>query len=222
MQASVKNIDGEIVKKIKLNSEVFGVSMNEPVVHQVMLSQLYNTHIGTNHTKTRAEVRGGGRKPRPQKGSGSSRQGSIRSPQWKGGGVVFGPRSHRRRMFLPAKLRRLALKCMLSQKFKDGQLLVLDGWPSKEHTTSNMIKILAKLEVTKKAILVTKDPNSSVINASNNIQRVKSTVTNNLSVVDLLDYDDLVITVDALEHAQELWAKNKLRLSVKTSKGEKA
>ena len=92
----------------------------------------------------------------------------------------------------------------------------------KANTTSNMIKILAKLEVTKKAILVTKDPNSSVINASNNIQRVKSTVSNNLSVVDLLDYDDLVITVDALEHAQERWAKDKLRLRVKTSKGEKA
>lgn len=221
MQASVKNIDGKIVKKIKLNSDVFGVSMNEPVVHQVMVSQLHNSHLGTNNTKTRAEVRGGGRKPRPQKGSGNSRQGSIRSPQWKGGGIVFGPRSHRRRMSLSYKLRRLALKCMLSQKFKDGQLLVLDEWPSGEHTTKNMVKILTKLEVSNKAILVTKNPNSSVIHASNNIERVKSTVTNNLSVVDLLDYDNLVITVEALEYAQEVWGKEKLRSGIGSSEGEK-
>lgn len=207
MQVPVKNILGEVVKEIAVRDDLFGVPMNEAVVHQALVRQLANSRQGTADTKIRAEVSGGGRKPRPQKGSGHSRQGSIRSPLWKGGGVTFGPhpRSYAQRM--PKKMRRLALRCLLSSKVSEGQLVVVENLNLDGIKTKGIQKVLEALGVHSSVLVVTKDADQNVVRSAQNLAWVKTILARLLNVADLLKYNNLVVTEDAVRRVEEIWGQ---------------
>ncbi|MBI2846452.1 MAG: 50S ribosomal protein L4 [Chloroflexi bacterium] len=207
MQVPVKNILGEVVKEIAVRDDLFGVPMNEAVVHQALVRQLANSRQGTADTKIRAEVSGGGRKPRPQKGSGHSRQGSIRSPLWKGGGVTFGPhpRSYAQRM--PKKMRRLALRCLLSSKVSEGQLVVVENLNLDGIKTKGIQKVLEALGVHSSVLVVTKDTDQNVVRSAQNLAWVKTILARLLNVADLLKYNNLVVTEDAVRRVEEIWGQ---------------
>ena len=190
---------------LEVSDLLFGVAMNRSVVHQAMVRQRANGRQGTSSTKTRAEVSGGGAKPRPQKHSGRSRQGSIRSPQWRGGGIVFGPtpRSYRQRM--PKKMRRLAIRCLLSDKAREDRLTLLQSLVLPEVKTSGMKEVLSSLEATSSVLLVTPLTDQNVVLSARNLERVKTLPANNLNVLDILEHDRLIMTVDAVRRVEELW-----------------
>ena len=158
MELPVKNVKGKVVGTANLSDAVFGVPMNSAVVHQAMVMYESNQRQGTHDTKTRAEVSGGGRKPWPQKHTGRARQGSIRSPQWRGGGVVFGPHPRDHGVDMPRRMRRLALKCVLSEKVRQDKVIILNELSFKSPSTKNMADILNKLGVASSALIVTGEP----------------------------------------------------------------
>lgn len=199
------NVKGEQVGEIELSDAVFGVAVNEPVIHQVVRMQLANQRRGTASTKTRAEVRGGGRKPWRQKGTGRARHGSIRSPIWRGGGVVFGPKPRDYGFTVPKKMKRLALRSALSAKVAAGELLVLEDLKFEKPRTKQMVEVLSNLKVTGKALVVTAGPDEIVAKSARNIPGVKSIPATNLNVYDLLLHDKLVLTKDAVAKVEEVW-----------------
>ena len=199
MRVSVHNMAGETVGEIELREDIFGVPINVPVMHQALVRQQANARLGTHKTKTRGEVRGGGRKPWRQKGTGRARHGSIRQPQWRGGGRAHGPRPRSYRQKMPRKMRRLAYRSALSVKAKERQIIVLEDQQMPAPKTRAMASILEALAVDSSALILLPGENVNVAKSASNLPNVKTLRANYLNIRDLLGYDYLVIPLDALE-----------------------
>ena len=202
---AVYNTEGKEVDKLELNDSVFGVEINEHLVHMAVVAQLANKRQGTQSAKTRAEVRGGGRKPWRQKGTGHARQGSTRSPQWTGGGVVFAPKPRDYSMKLNKKEKAGAMKSVLTSKVNEEKFIVLDELKLDEIKTKKFVEVMNNLEVSK-ALVVTKDNDQNVVLSAKNVPDVKTALTNTINVYDILKYDTVVITKDAVAAIEEVYA----------------
>lgn len=217
MQVSVYNNAGKEIDKIELDEFVFGIEPNESVVHQALLRQRANARQGTADTKTRREVSGSSRKLYRQKHTGMARAGTRRSPLRKGGGVVFGPHPRSYRQAMPKKMRRLALRSIISAKLADGELKVIDSFGLEQPSTSQMEQVLKALEIGTPALLVTAGVDTNVVKSARNIESVKILPADMLNVVDLLSHTMLVITVDGVRRAEELWGKKQAVAEAKPS-----
>jgi large subunit ribosomal protein L4 len=204
-KVSVYNIEGKVVGDIELNDAIFGVEVNEHLVHLAVVSQLANKRQGTQSAKTRAEVSGGGRKPWRQKGTGHARQGSTRSPQWTGGGVVFAPKPRNYSFKMNKKEKSLALKSVLTSKVAENKFIVVDGLAFDEIKTKNMVSVLKNLDV-KKALVVTGADDKNVVLSARNIPGVKTAFTNTINVYDILKYDKMIVSKDAVATIEEVYA----------------
>ncbi|MBE5896213.1 MAG: 50S ribosomal protein L4 [Lachnospiraceae bacterium] len=204
-KVSVYNMEGKEVEKIDLNDAVFGVEVNEHLVHLAVVQQLANNRQGTQKAKTRSEVSGGGRKPWRQKGTGHARQGSTRSPQWTGGGVVFAPVPRDYSFKLNKKEKRAALKSALSSKVAENKFVVVDELKFDGIKTKDFAKVLSNLKV-EKALVVISDNNENVVKSARNIATVKTASTETINVFDILKYDTVVVTKDAVNKIQEVYA----------------
>ena len=202
---SVYNMEGKEVGTMELNDAVFGVEVNEHLVHAVVVAQLANKRQGTQKAKTRSEVSGGGRKPWRQKGTGHARQGSTRAPQWTGGGVVFAPTPREYTVKLNKKERRLALKSVLTAKVQENKFIVLDELKLDEIKTKNFQAILNNLNVNK-AMVVLNDNDKNVVMSAKNIPNVITAQTNTINVYDILKYNTMIVTKAAVETIQEVYA----------------
>ena len=203
---NVLNIQGQNVGEIELSDAVFGVEVNEHVLYEVVKNQLANKRQGTQSAKTRAEVRGGGRKPWRQKGTGRARQGSIRAVQWIGGGVAFAPKPRSYRYTLPKKVRRLAMKSALTSKVQANEMIVLDALTMDAPKTKEFATILNNVNAAKKALVVMAEKNENVIKSARNIEGVQAATVNTINVYDILKYDSFVITTDAVKKVEEVYA----------------
>ena len=204
-KVSVYNMEGKEVDSIELNDSIFGVEINEHLVHMAVLQQLANKRQGTQKAKTRSEVRGGGRKPWRQKGTGHARQGSTRSPQWTGGGVVFAPTPRDYSFKLNKKEKRAALKSALTSRVVENKFVVVDELKLDEIKTKKFVEVLKNLNV-EKALVVLNDMDEKVIASAANIPTVKTTQTNELNVFDVLKYDTVVVTKAAVATIEEVYA----------------
>ena len=202
----VYDMTGKKVNTIELNEEVFGIKPNEAVVHSVLTNYLANQRQGTQSTKTRAEVSGGGRKPWRQKGTGRARQGSIRAPHWFKGGIALGPKPRSYKYKVNKKEKQLAIKSILSSKVLDNQLLVVDKMDLKEIKTKPMANALKNLKVEGKALILLPEENQNVMLSARNIEGVKALAVNTINVFDLLKYTKLIITVDTVKKLEEVYA----------------
>ncbi len=202
----VLNMEGKEVDSINLNDDIFDIDVNEHAVYLVVKNILANRRQGTQSTKTRAEVRGGGRKPWRQKGTGRARHGSIRSPIWRGGGVVFAPKPRDYSYTTPKKVRRLAMKSVLTQKVRDNEMIVLDELSFDAPKTKDMIKVLEAIKADEKALVVTKGTEKNVMLSARNIPKVNSSMVENINVYDLLNCNSLVITKDAIDVLEEVYS----------------
>ena len=202
----VYDINGKKVKELELNEAVFGIEPNEAVVHSVLVNFLANQRQGTQSTKTRSEVSGGGRKPWRQKGTGRARQGSIRAPQWIKGGIALGPKPRSYKYTVNKKERQLAIKSLLSSKVLENNLVVVDSLPLKEIKTKEMVKALSNLKVEGKTLMLLADKNENIQKSARNIEGVKTTLVNTINVYDLLKYKNLVITLDTVKKLEEVYA----------------
>ncbi|MCQ2550445.1 MAG: 50S ribosomal protein L4 [Lachnospiraceae bacterium] len=203
---SVYNMDGKEVGTIELNDAVFGVEVNEHLVHMAVVQQLANNRQGTQKAKTRAEVSGGGRKPWRQKGTGHARQGSTRAPQWKGGGVVFAPVPRDYSFKLNKKEKRAALKSVLTDKVANNKLIVLDELKFDAIKTKNFAAVLNNLKVEKKALVVINENDANVVMSAKNIPTVKTALTNTINVYDIINAQTLIVTKDAVKTIEEVYA----------------
>jgi large subunit ribosomal protein L4 len=206
VQLNVVDNHGTHVGALEVSDLLFGIPMNTSVVHQTMLWHQTNARQGTASTKTRAQVSGGGAKPRPQKHTGRSRQGSIRSPQWRGGGVVFGPHVRDFKPKILKKVRRLAIRCMLSNKVREDQIRLVQMFDIPDAKSKEMKRILMSLNANSSVLVVTPQKDNNVVLSARNLGRVTTLPATNLNVVDLLKHDYLVMTVDAVRKAEEIWA----------------
>ena len=204
-KVSVLNMDGKEVDTIELSDAVFGVEVNEQLVHKAVVTQLANSRQGTQKAKTRSEVRGGGRKPWRQKGTGHARQGSTRSPQWTGGGVVFAPVPRDYSQKMNKKEKRLALKSALSSRVNEEKLIVLDELKFDEIKTKNFANMMKNLGV-EKALVVLNDNDQNVVLSARNIPTVKTAFTNTINVYDILKYNTVILTKDAAKTVEEVYA----------------
>ena len=202
----VYSIEGKKVQEIELKDEIFGIVPNEAVVHSVLVNFLANQRQGTQNTKTRSEVRGGGRKPWRQKGTGRARQGSIRAPQWIKGGIALGPKPRSYYYTVNKKEKQLAVKSVLSSKVLENTLVVVDSLDMKEIKTKEMVKVLNNLKVEGKTLMLLADKNENVQKSARNIEGVKTTLVNTINVYDLLKYKNLVITLDTVKKLEEVYA----------------
>ena len=205
-KVSVYNIEGKEVDTIELNDAVFGVEVNEHLVHMAVVSQLANNRQGTQKAKTRSEVSGGGRKPWRQKGTGRARQGSIRAPQWIKGGIALGPKPRSYKYTVNKKERQLAVKSVLSSKVLENELVVVDSLPLNDIKTKEMVKALSNLKVEGKALIMLPEKNEKVQKSARNIEGVKTTLVETINVYDLLKYNKLVVTEDAVKKLEEVYA----------------
>ena len=202
---SVYNIEGKEVGKIDLSDAVFGVEVNEHLVHMAVVSRLANNRQGTQKAKTRSEVSGGGRKPWRQKGTGHARQGSTRAPQWTHGGVVFAPVPRDYSFKLNKKEKRAALKSALTSRVNESKFIVVDELKLDSIKTKNFVQVLNNLKV-EKALVVLNDMDTNVIKSASNVPTVKTAQTNELNVFDVLKYDTVVVTKDAVKTIEEVYA----------------
>ena len=202
---AVINMNGENVGTIELNDAIFGIEANEHVMHLAVVQYLANQRQGTQSAKTRAEVRGGGRKPWRQKGTGRARQGSTRSPQWTGGGVVFAPKPRNYSFKLNKKVKRLALQSALSTKVAENKIIVLDELNLNEIKTKEMVKVLDNIKA-QNALIVMDGSNKNAMLSARNIPHVKTAAVNTINVYDLLKYNTLVLTKDAVAKIEEVYA----------------
>lgn len=205
-KVNVYNMQGDTVEQMELNDSVFGIEVNQHVVYQVVKNQLANKRQGTQSVKTRADVRGGGRKPWRQKGTGRARQGSIRSPQWTGGGVVFAPKPRDYSYKTPKKTRRLAMKSALTSKALENKIIVVDELKLDAPKTKDMVATLEGLSADRKALLVTLKPEKNVIRSTNNIPNVQTTIVENLNVYDILNHSSLIMTKEAIKKVEEVYS----------------
>lgn len=203
---NVLNVSGQNVGEIELSDSIFGVEVNGHVLYEVVKNQLANKRQGTQSAKTRAEVRGGGRKPWKQKGTGRARQGSTRSVQWVGGGVAFAPKPRSYKYTLPKKVRRLAMKSALSSKIQNSEVIVLDSLNMDAPKTKEFAQILNNINAAKKALVVIADKNDNVIKSARNIEGVQTALVNTMNVYDILKYDSFIITTDAVKKVEEVYA----------------
>ncbi len=206
MRVDVLSITGEVTGQIDLDESVWGIEPHISVMHQALLRQQANARKGTHNTLTRGQVRGGGRKPWRQKGTGRARQGSIRSPQWKGGGVVWGPHPRSYVQAMPRQMRRLAIRSALSAKLRDERLVVIEGLTEIEPRTKAMKGVLEKLPQGRSTLIVVPDRVDVVYRAAGNLPNVETIQVAVLNVRDLLKYDRLVVTREAVAVIEELWA----------------
>ena len=203
---AVYNMEGKEVGTIELNDSVFGVEVNEHLVHMAVVQQLANKRQGTQKAKTRSEVSGGGRKPWRQKGTGHARQGSIRAPQWKGGGVVFAPVPRDYSFKLNKKEKRAALKSVLTDKVQNGNLVVVDEFRFEEIKTKNFVAMLNNLNVNTKALVVVGENDTNAALSARNIPTVKTSRTNTINVYDIINANKLVVTKDVVKTIEEVYA----------------
>ena len=203
---AIYNMEGKEVGTMELNDAVFGVEINEHLVHLAAVGQLANKRQGTQKAKTRSEVSGGGRKPWRQKGTGRARQGSTRSPQWIGGGVVFAPKPRDYSYSVNKKVRRLALKSVLTTKVNEGNLIVLDALEMNAPKTKDFIAMLSAVNAGKKALVVTAENSPNVVKSGRNIPGVDITFVNTLNVYDIMRHDSLIITKEAVRKTEEVYA----------------
>ena len=202
----VYNIEGKKVNDVELKEDIFGIIPNEELVHSVIVNYLANQRQGTQSTKTRAEVRGGGKKPWRQKGTGRARQGSIRAPQWIKGGIALGPKPRSYKYQVNKKEKRLAIRSCLSSKVLENELTVVDNLALKEIKTKDMAKALTNLKVEGKTLILLPEKNETVQKSARNIEGVKTTLLNTINVYDLLKYKNLVITLDTVKKLEEVYA----------------
>ena len=202
---SVYNIEGKEVGSIELNDAVFGVEVNEHLVHMAVVNQLANNRQGTQSAKTRSEVSGGGRKPWRQKGTGHARQGSTRAPQWTGGGIVFAPKPRDYSFKMNKKEKRIALLSALSSKVAESKIVVLDEFKLDEIKTKKFVEVMNNLKVSK-ALVVLEGENKNVVLSGRNIPTVKVSATNEINTYDVLKYETLVVTKAAVEKLEEVYA----------------
>ena len=202
---SVYNMEGKEVGKIDLNDAIFGVEVNEHLVHMAVLQQLADKRQGTQKAKTRSEVSGGGRKPWRQKGTGHARQGSIRAPQWKGGGVVFAPVPRDYSFKMNKKEKRAALKSALTDKAQNNNLIVVDELKFDEIKTKKFAEVMNNLKATRKALVVLADNDQNVVLSARNLAEASTTLTNTLNVYDIVNARTLVLTKDAVAKIEEVY-----------------
>ena len=205
-KVDVYDLNGKKVSDIELAKNVFGIEPNEAIVHSVLKNYLANQRQGTQSTKTRSEVSGGGRKPWRQKGTGRARQGSTRAPQWIKGGIALGPKPRSYRYTVNKKERRLAIKSVLSSKVLEKELTVLDKIELKEIKTKSMVKALTALKLEGKTLIVLPENDKNVVMSARNIEGVKTISANNINVFDLLKYNNLVLPVDTVKKLEEVYA----------------
>ena len=205
-KVDVYDIKGKKVSDIELADSVFGIEPNENIVHAVLVNYLANQRQGTQSTKTRAEVRGGGKKPWRQKGTGRARQGSIRAPQWIKGGIALGPKPRSYKYTVNKKEKRLAIKSVLSSKVIEKELTVVDKLELKEIKTKSMVKVLTALKVEGKTLIIVPEKNTNVVMSARNIEGVKTITANNINVFDLLKYNNLILSVDTVKKLEEVYA----------------
>ena len=205
-KVDVYDMQGKKVSDVELNANVFGIEPNEAVVHSVLVNYLANQRQGTQSTKTRAEVSGGGRKPWRQKGTGRARQGSIRAPQWIKGGIALGPKPRSYTYKVNKKERQLAIRSLLSSKVLENELTVVDKLEMKETKTKEMVKTLSNLKVEGKTLIIVADKNENVYLSSRNIEGVKAITLNMINVYDLLQYNKLVLPLDTVKKLEEVYA----------------
>ena len=201
----VFNKEGNKVSDMELSESVFAVEVNEYALHQVVVALLANKRQGTQSTKTRSEVRGGGIKPWRQKGTGRARQGSIRAPQWIKGGIVFAPKPRDYRTSVPKSMRKVAMKSALTSKVQENQMIILDTLNFEAPKTKNMVEMLKAFEANK-ALIITAESNEVVYKSARNIQGISIIPANNINVYDLLKYEKLIITKDAVSKIEEVYA----------------
>ena len=209
MELPVKNLQGDVVGAVEVSDAVFNVPFREALVHQVMVGHLANRRVGTQSAKTRAQVRGGGRKPWRQKGTGRARIGSIRAPHWRGGGVVFAPKPRDYHHHTPRKMRQSAIRCLLSRKLQDGQITVVEELELSNPKTRETVLLLAVLGIQSKCLMVSGEPAPTLGRACRNLSRVKSLPAYTLNTLDLLDYDHLLLSLGAVRKIEELWAETR-------------
>ena len=212
MQVPVYNLGGEVTEHIEISDDVFDVPFNEAVVHQALVRQRANARQGTVCTKTRSEVAGSTRKLFRQKHTGLARAGSRRSPLRRGGGITFGPRPRSYRQAMPKKMRQLALRCVLSAKARDGELMVLEQLSLDKPKTKDMVQILTSLKVDSTSLIVTPETEDNVVKSARNLASVKTLPAGLLNVVDILSYKKLLITEAAVRKAEQLWGGNRASL----------
>lgn len=206
MQVDVLDTTGAVVAQRDLDESVWGIEPHISVMHQALVRQQANARLGTHDTKTRGEVSGGGAKPWRQKGTGRARQGSIRSPQWKGGGTVFGPHPRKYTQKMPKQMRRLAIRSALSAKVRDDRLSIVQGLDGIEPRTKAMIALLAKLPASRSVLVVTPGRSESIERAAGNLANVRTIHAGYVNVRDLLKYERVVITPEAVDQIESLWA----------------
>ena len=206
MELSVRNAKGEVTDTVEVSDALFGVPMNRAVVHQALVMYELNKRQGTHATKTRAQVSGGGRKPWRQKHTGRARHGSIRAPQWRHGGVVFGPHPRDYRLRMSRRVRHLALKCVLSEKVRGGKLILLDRFSIEWPSTKSMAEILGNLGIGASALLVTHEPQENVVLSARNLKKIWTLPVSLINAAEVLRRDSLVMTPEAARRAEELWA----------------
>jgi large subunit ribosomal protein L4 len=205
MKLPVKNIKGEEVDTIQVSESLFNAPMNAALVHQVMVAYKANQRQGTHSTKTRSQVSGGGHKPWRQKHTGRARHGSTRSPQWRHGGVVFGPHPRDHRLGIPKRMRRQALRCVLSDKVRGEKLILVDQMDLSEAKTKGMSQVLTNLAASNSTLVVTSGKDEDVVRTARNLQKVFTLPVDLLSAGALLHRENLLMTVDAVRRAEELW-----------------
>jgi large subunit ribosomal protein L4 len=205
VKVPVYNLAKEIVKQIEISDDVFGLPFNQTVVHQSVVRQQANARQGTSSTKTRGEVSGSSRKLYRQKGTGNARAGSRRSPLRRGGGIVFGPKPRSYRQAMPKKMRRLAIRCTLSAKVGEGELMVLEQLDLAEPKTKEMARILTVLGINSSAIIATTEVKENLVKSARNLPGVKTTPVNLLNVVDILSHKILLMTEAAVRKVEQLW-----------------
>lgn len=203
-EVNLFTIEGENKGKLSISDEVFAVEPNLAVMNQALLRQLANARRGSASTKTRAEVAGGGRKPWKQKGTGRSRHGSIRSPLWRGGGITFGPKPRDYSQDMPKRMRRLALKGALSDKLFNGKFFALDSLQMEEPKTKKFIRIMDNLKLEGKVLFIIKDKDFAVQKSAGNIPAIRVITTDEINIFDLLKYDQLIMTEDAIRRVEEV------------------
>ena len=205
-KVDVYDIKGKKVSDIELAENVFGIEPNENIVHAVLVNYLANQRQGTQSTKTRSEVRGGGRKPWRQKGTGRARQGSIRAPQWIKGGIALGPKPRSYKYTVNKKEKRLAIRSLLSSKVLENELTVVDTFAFNEIKTKQMVNALNNLKVEGKSLILLPEKNENVQKSARNIEGVKTSLVNTINVYDLLKYKNLVVTLDTVKKLEEVYA----------------
>ncbi len=202
----IYNVDGKVVGNMDLNENVFGVAVRPDVMHEVVVNYLANQRQGTQSTKTRTEVRGGGIKPWRQKGTGRARQGSIRAPQWVGGGVALGPKPRDYRYNVNKKVRQLALKSALSSKVEENELIVLDSFACEEVKTKQVVALLKNLNVNEKALLVLPENDKNIVLSARNIKGVDTTYVGAINTYEVLNHTKCIILKDAVTKLEEVYA----------------